>query len=199
MGASGNVVPCIIRLSSFGSDNKPVVFEKAINLDSLRDWAVGVKTGKYVYVAKSEPIPEKNDGPVKIVVGKNYDAIVNDEKADVFVEYAGSLPLDFGVLLLTARMRRYYAPWCGHCKSLAPKWDELGAAFAGVSGVTIAKVDATANDVDSHAEIKGFPTLLFYKSNDKKNPVPYNGEREVAAFKAFIKEHTTTQWNKDEL
>jgi hypothetical protein len=73
---------------------------------------------------------------------------------------------------------------------LAPKYEELGQAFAKVSGVTIAKIDGepclvsrvvccllttflwsgTANDVDSHAEIKGFPTLLFYKSNDKKNP-----------------------------
>jgi hypothetical protein len=70
MGASGNVVPCIVRLSSFGSDNKPVVFEQAINLESLRDWASGVKSGKYAYVAKSEPVPEPNDAGVKIVVGK---------------------------------------------------------------------------------------------------------------------------------
>lgn len=46
MGASGDVVPCIIKLTSFGSDNKPVVFEKPLTLDSLRDFAVGAKTGK---------------------------------------------------------------------------------------------------------------------------------------------------------
>ncbi len=66
MGASGNVVPCIIRLSSFGSDNKPVVFEEALTLESLRDWASGVKSGKYKYTPKSEPIPEENNGPVKV-------------------------------------------------------------------------------------------------------------------------------------
>ena len=39
-------------------------------------------------------------------MGKNFDEIVNDEDKDVLVEF--------------------YAPWCGHCKSLAPKYEELG-------------------------------------------------------------------------
>lgn len=54
---------------------------------------------------KSEEIPESNDAPVKIVVGKNFDSIVMDETKDVLVEF--------------------YAPWCGHCKSLEPKYEEL--------------------------------------------------------------------------
>lgn len=37
----------------------------------------------------------------------------------------------------------------------------------------------TANDVESHAEIKGFPTILFYKSNDKKNPSTWHWWGEV--------------------
>ena len=39
------------------------------------------------------------------MVAKNFDEIVNDESKDVLIEF--------------------YAPWCGHCKSLAPKYDEL--------------------------------------------------------------------------
>merc|ERR1711991_992948 len=169
MGASGDVVPCIIRLSSFGSDNKPVVFEEALTLESLRDWAAGVKSGKYVYVPKSEPIPEDNSGPVKVVVGKNWNDIVNDPTKNVFVEF--------------------YAPWCGHCKNLAPKYEVLGGKYDADSDVVIAKIDATANDVESHFEIKGFPTLLLYTKDGKETPIQYNGDREADAMEKFIKEH----------
>lgn len=42
----------------------------------------------------------------------------------------------------------FYAPWCGHCKSLAPKYDALAEQLAGVESVVIAKMDATANEID---------------------------------------------------
>lgn len=42
----------------------------------------------------------------------------------------------------------FYAPWCGHCKSLAPKYDALAEKLAGISSVVIAKIDATENEID---------------------------------------------------
>ena len=42
---------------------------------------------------------------VKVVVASTFDEIVNDPTKDVLIEF--------------------YAPWCGHCKSLAPKYEEL--------------------------------------------------------------------------
>lgn len=53
--------------------------------------------GKVEPSIKSEAVPEKQDGPVTIVVAKNYDEIILDDKKDVLIEF--------------------YAPWCGHCKS----------------------------------------------------------------------------------
>ena len=67
--------------------------------------------GKIEAHMKSEAVPEPNDGPVKVAVAKNFDELVTKSKKDVLIEF--------------------YAPWCGHCKSLAPKYDELGEKMTG--------------------------------------------------------------------
>lgn len=126
--------------------------------------------GKIEPSIKSEPIPEKQEGPVQIVVAKNYDDIVLDEAKDVLIEF--------------------YAPWCGHCKALAPKYDILAELYVreGHSDkVTIAKVDATANDVPD--EIQGFPTIKLYKAGDKSNPITYSGSRSIEDLIKFIKDN----------
>jgi len=43
----------------------------------------------------------------------------------------------------------FYAPWCGHCKSLAPIYDKLAKRLAKNTNLVIGKMDSTANEVDS--------------------------------------------------
>lgn len=126
--------------------------------------------GKVEPSIKSEPIPETQDGPVTVVVAHNYNDIVLDDAKDVLVEF--------------------YAPWCGHCKALAPKYDTLGELYAKSEfkdKVVIAKVDATLNDVPD--EIQGFPTIKLYPAGDKTNAVTYSGARTVEDLIEFIKEN----------
>ncbi|KAH7648420.1 disulfide isomerase-related protein [Cryptosporidium bovis] len=72
---------------------------------------------------------------------------------------------------------KFYAPWCGHCKSLAPEWEELGNLAQ--DKIKIAEVDATKHTMLAHRyKIKGFPTILMFPAGmNGKDPIPYNGPR----------------------
>lgn len=69
----------------------------------------------------------------------------------------------------------FFAPWCGHCKNLAPEWEKAARALKGI-------VNVGAVDVDTHKSfggrfgINGFPTIKYFGAN-KKNPVNYEQGR----------------------
>jgi protein disulfide-isomerase A1 len=55
------------------------------------------------------------------------------------------------------------------------------------ANVVIAKMDATTNEVDvPGVNVKGFPTLYFFKGNDKAHPVRYEGERNADALVEYV-------------
>ena len=41
----------------------------------------------------------------------------------------------------------FFAPWCGHCKTLAPKFEEAARILAGNPNILIGKVDAIDNEI----------------------------------------------------
>lgn len=168
------------------NDGKIYKMTEKFSVDNLEQFASDFNDGNLEPYIKSEDIPEDNSGPVKVVVGKNFDDIVNDETKDVLIEF--------------------YAPWCGHCKTLAPKYDQLGEKLEGNTDIVIAKMDATANDVPSNFAVSGFPTLYWVPmgKDGKKNPVKYQGGREVKDFVEYIQKHSTnpvdiTKKKKEEL
>lgn len=91
------------------------------------------------------------------LTSSNFKSLVVDSKDVWFVEF--------------------YAPWCGHCKNIAPTWEKLAGALEGM--IKVGAVDMTTDqDAGSPYNVKGFPTIKFFGA-DKKNPSDYNGDRSL--------------------
>ncbi|KAK7095350.1 protein disulfide-isomerase A3-like [Littorina saxatilis] len=121
---------------------------------------------------KSGPIPN-NDGPLKTAVDRNFYDLVNDPEKDVLIEF--------------------YVPWCGHCKTLAPKLEELAEMLKDEPEITIAKMDATADDAPSPYEVRGFPTLYFAPKGSKSSPKMYEGGQEVDDLIKYLAKEATNE------
>jgi len=97
---------------------------------------------------------------------------------------------------------KFFAPWCGHCKRLAPTWDQLSGLFASNDQVKIARVDCTSDDnknkeICNEQGISGFPTLILYKNGEKV--AEYEGKRDIDDLKDFVSKHLEGEKPKDEL
>jgi len=159
----------------------PMQPDEEFDEEVLTEFVEKYLAGKVKPVFKSEKTPKKNKGPVTIVTANTFDKIVMDETKDILIEF--------------------YAPWCGHCKKLAPAYKKLGKKFKDNDGVVIAKMDATANDIPNNIyKAEGFPTLYWAPAGSKTNPQKYTGGRELDDFVEFVEENSTKlKLDKDEL
>ncbi|XP_054266646.1 thioredoxin domain-containing protein 5 homolog [Macrosteles quadrilineatus] len=88
---------------------------------------------------------------------------------------------------------KFFAPWCGHCKRLAPTWEELAKTLSSEGKVKIAHVDCTLEenkDLCNDQEVEGYPTLFLYKNGVKVSE--YNGSRVLEDLIEFVKRHSSS-------
>ncbi|WVQ82191.1 protein disulfide-isomerase domain [Cryptococcus sp. DSM 104549] len=80
----------------------------------------------------------------------------------------------------------FFAPWCGHCKNLAPTYEQLADAFPS-DKVVIAKTDAdgVGRDLGTRYGVSGFPTIKWFPAGSDE-PVDYGGGRDLEALAAFV-------------
>jgi len=138
---------------------------KDYDFDGERSKEGIVKFMKKVGDPKWEPEPES----VVTLTTDNFDSYIEKES-----------------LMLV----EFYAPWCGHCKRLAPLYEKAAKQLKeNDPPVILAKVDATKeSELGKRYNVDGYPTLKIFKNG---RPIDYKGERDsewdiIQAVQAYI-------------
>ena len=89
---------------------------------------------------------------------------------------------------------KFYAPWCGHCKRLAPIWEE----FADTKPEwNIVEVDCTKEEggvkICADNGIRGYPTLKLFIDGIEMQK--FAGSRDIESFSSYIEEQITAHSN----
>jgi len=87
----------------------------------------------------------------------------------------------------------YYAPWCGHCKKLAPTWEELATKTKGTRNV--GKVDCTVEkDLCTRFGVRGYPSIKYIKEGKYYD---FGGQRNTDDFIKFTEAGYSSVTPKD--
>ncbi|KAF9102189.1 hypothetical protein BGX27_011131 [Mortierella sp. AM989] len=123
-------------------DGKPVHLYKGGR--SIDDLSAFVKTMSDQYSSVQDDSHDSNvnsKGEVISLDSSNYESILKDGQA---------------------WMVEYFAPWCGHCKALAPIYEQVAMELKGK--VNVAKVDCPANEaICKSQKIRGYPTIMLHQ------------------------------------
>ena len=105
----------------------------------------------------------------------------------------------------TFKLLEFYAPWCGHCKQLAPVYEQLGGVFEGEPAVVIAKIDADKHrGLGERFGVSGFPTIKYLEvdaldggAKPEAAAKDYSGGRDLASMVEFVNSKAGTHKTAD--
>ena len=123
------------------------------------------------------------DDPVRKLTATNVLDVLLDPSRDVLV--------------------KFYAPWCGHCKSMKTMYMQLCDRLQDAPKVVIAEFDATAHKVPAMVanvplKVDGYPTIILWpaeynnSTKNKGSPVRYGGSRELEPMDAWVRKHSVS-------
>ncbi|XP_059510022.1 protein disulfide-isomerase-like isoform X2 [Stegostoma tigrinum] len=137
-----------------------------VTTESVKKFCQDYLNGKEKPQQYSEDLPEDwNKNPVKVLVGSNFDEFVFNTSKSVFVLFC--------------------APWSERCKHINSIWDQLGEKYKDSENIVIAKVDITANDIDS-VIIEEYPSVKYFPPGSDRKIVHYTSAQTLNAFSKFL-------------
>lgn len=154
------------------------VYRGALEAAPITAWLIEYAKGSITATVKSEDAPTESPSPGEVVkvVGTTWESVVHASGQDVFI--------------------MQWAPWCAHSKAAWPTLKATAAALQGVRSVTIAAMDATANDPPVEYRTKNYPTFHLFRGGEARGR-EYKTRRAVADFVDYIQEHAATPFEVD--
>ncbi|KAF7667184.1 hypothetical protein LDENG_00072740 [Lucifuga dentata] len=137
-----------------------------LDVETIKTFCQSYLDGKAKPKMQSEPIPEGWDTqPVKELVGTTLEKVAFNPKKTVFV--------------------LFYLPYSQESRSLFPLWEELAEAFKQREDVVVARIDASANDINMSMQ-GSYPSLCLFPALYAERVVVYTGKRKLKDLVKFV-------------
>ncbi|KAL3996703.1 nuclear receptor coactivator 3 [Sarotherodon galilaeus] len=156
----------LIRLVNLSNHVTYHLPSDALNVEIIEKFCQDYLEGKAKAKMQSEPIPEGWDQkPVKELVGMNLEKVAFNPDKTVFV--------------------LFYLPYSKESRAVFPLWEELAEAFEEREDVVIARIDASANDIN--LSVQGtYPSLCLFPALYAERVVVYTGKKKLKPLIKFV-------------
>lgn len=168
----------VMGFDSHNKDGNIVIWQRGNKyplrgeLNDLENFVKSILKSKGIPFATSEEIPKSNQGPVKIVVGQNFDEIVNNPNNDVLLQI--------------------YKHHNQKSITFQPIYEKLGVLLEKETHIVIAKINAEKNDIPAAYIPLAYPTIYLVRQRQKRKPLKYDGKKKLSSLVEFLHQEASS-------